>query len=175
MAQQRNNLQQTAMLYGTYMGIFWIIKFALLPLGLVFSPFGLLFLLLTCAVPILVFLMTRSFRKRQCNGELSFFSALVFSFQIYLFAALLTAIGHYLYFQYLDNGFIYTQVLSQLELVKAEPAMQAQMDQIKHALDVFYELTPIQLTMQLLSQNIFYGIVFSLPIALLTMRKKLFR
>ena len=160
------------MLYGTYMGIFWIIKFALLPLGLVFSPFALLFLLLTCAVPVLVFLMTRSYRKRQCNGEISFFSSLVFSFQIYLFAALLTAIGHYIYFQYLDNGFIYTQVLAQLELVKAEPAMQAQMDQIKHAMDVFYELTPIQLTMQLLSQNIFYGIVFSLPIALLTMRKK---
>ena len=172
MAPQRNNLQQTAMLYGTYMGIFWIIKFALLPLGLVFSPFALLFLLLTCAVPVLVFLMTRSYRKRQCNGEISFFSSLVFSFQIYLFAALLTAIGHYIYFQYLDNGFIYTQVLAQLELVKAEPAMQAQMDQIKHAMDVFYELTPIQLTMQLLSQNIFYGIVFSLPIALLTMRKK---
>lgn len=160
------------MLYGTYMGIFWIIKFALLPLGLVFSPFALLFLLLTCAVPVLVFLMTRSYRKRQCNGEISFFSSLVFSFQIYLFAALLTAIGHYLYFQYLDNGFIYTQVLAQLELVKTEPAMQAQMDQIKHAMDVFYELTPIQLTMQLLSQNIFYGIVFSLPIALLTMRRK---
>lgn len=160
------------MLYGTYMGIFWIIKFALLPLGLVFSPFALLFLLLTCAVPVLVFLMTRSYRKRQCDGEISFFSSLIFSFQIYLFAALLTSIGHYLYFQYLDNGFIYTQVLAQLEMVKTEPAMQAQMDQIKHAMNVFYELTPIQLAMQLLSQNIFYGIVFSLPIALLTMRKK---
>ena len=35
------------MLYGTYMGLFWILKFALLPLGLVFSPLALLFLLLT--------------------------------------------------------------------------------------------------------------------------------
>ena len=61
---------------------------------------------------------------------------------------------------------------AQLELVKDEPAMQAQMTQIKHALDVFYELTPIQLAMQLLSQNIFYGILLSLPTALLTMRRK---
>ncbi|CDD82704.1 putative uncharacterized protein [Bacteroides sp. CAG:462] len=159
------------MLYGTYMGLFWILKFALLPLGLVFSPLALLFLLLTCAVPVIVFLMSRSF-GRQCEGDYPFFSALVFAFQIYLFAALLTAVGHYLYFQFLDNGFIYTRVAAQLELVKDEPAMQAQMTQIKHALDVFYELTPIQLAMQLLSQNIFYGILLSLPTALLTMRRK---
>lgn len=170
MAQQRNNLQQTAMLYGTYMGIFWIIKFALLPLGLVFSPFGLLFVLLTCAVPVIVYFMTRSFRQ-QCGGTITFFSALAFSFQIYLFASLLTAIGHYLYFQFLDNGFIYTQIMAQLEQFKADSAMQGQMEQIKHALNVFYELTPIQLTMQLLSQNIFYGIVFALPVAMFTMRR----
>ena len=175
MAQQRNTLQQTAMLYGTYMGIFWIMKFALLPLGLVFSPFALFFLLLTCAVPVIVFLMTRSFRERQCEGELSFFSALVFTFQIYLFASLLTALGHYAYFQFLDNGFIYSQIMTQLNALGNEPEMAGQIDQFKHALDVFHELTPIQLTMQLLSQNIFYGIVFSLPIAMLTMRRKAMR
>ncbi len=160
------------MLYGTYMGIFWIFKFALLPIGLVFSPCALLFLLLTCAVPVIVFLMTRSFRDKQCEGELSFFSALVFTFQIYLFASILTAIGHYLYFQFLDNGFIYTQIQAQLDVLKDEPSMKAQISQITHAMDILRGLSPIQLTMQLLSQNIFYGIIFSLPIAMLTMRRK---
>lgn len=160
------------MLYGTYMGLFWILKFALLPLGLVFSPLALLFLLLTCAVPVIVFLMTRSFRDKQCEGELSFFSALVFTFQIYLFASILTAIGHYLYFQFLDNGFIYTQIQAQLNVLKDEPSMKAQISQITHAMDILRGLSPIQLTMQLLSQNIFYGIIFSLPIAMLTMRRK---
>ena len=154
------------------MGLFWILKFALLPLGLVFSPLALLFLLLTCAVPVIVFLMTRSFRDKQCEGELSFFSALVFTFQIYLFASILTAIGHYLYFQFLDNGFIYTQIQAQLDVLKDEPSMKAQISQITHAMDILRGLSPIQLTMQLLSQNIFYGIIFSLPIAMLTMRRK---
>lgn len=172
MAQLHNNLQHTAMLYGTYMGIFWIFKFALLPIGLVFSPCALLFLLLTCAVPVIVFLMTRSFRDKQCEGELSFFSALVFTFQIYLFASILTAIGHYLYFQFLDNGFIYTQIQAQLDVLKDEPSMKAQISQITHAMDILRGLSPIQLTMQLLSQNIFYGIIFSLPIAMLTMHRK---
>ncbi len=172
MAQRHNNLQQTAMLYGTYMGIFWIFKFALLPIGLVFSPCALLFLLLTCAVPVIVFLMTRSFREKQCKGELSFFSALFFAFQIYLFASLLTAIGHYLYFQFLDNGFIYTQIQAQLDVLRDEPSMEAQVTQITHAMDIMQGFTPIQFTMQLLSQNIFYGIIFSLPIALFAMRRK---
>ena len=80
--------------------------------------------------------------------------------------------GHYLYFQFLDNGFIYTQIQAQLDVLKDEPSMKAQISQITHAMDILRGLSPIQLTMQLLSQNIFYGIIFSLPIAMLTMRRK---
>lgn len=172
MTQQRNSLQQTAMLYGTYMGLFWIVKFIFLPLGLTESVFGLIFIICTCAVPFIAFYMTRNYRRRYVEGDFSFFSAFVFSFQIYLFAAILTAIAHYIYFQYIDQGFIYNQILSQVELLKDEPAMKAQIGQIKNAMDVLYDLSPIKLTMQLLSQNVFYGVLFSLPVALFSMRRK---
>ena len=172
MAQLRNNLQQTAMLYGTYKGVFWIAKFALFPLGFIFSPFALFFILLTLVVPIIVFIMVRSFRERQCGGILPFFPALAFSFQVYLFAAILTSVAHYIYFQFLDNGFIYNQVLTMLEQFNTDQSVNAQTEQLKHVVEVLYGLTPIQLTMQLLSQNIFYAIIFSLPIALVVMRKK---
>ena len=84
MTQQRNTQQQMAMLYGTYMGLFWIIKFIFLPLGLTEPMLGLLFVLLTCAVPFVAYYMTRTYCRRYVDGEFSFFSAFVFSFQIYL-------------------------------------------------------------------------------------------
>ena len=117
--------------------------------------------------------MTRTYRQRYVDGEFSFFSAFVFSFQIYLFAAILTAIAHYVYFQYIDQGFIYDNILAQMDLLKDEPSMKGQVEQIKSAMNVLYELSPIKLTMQLLSQNVFYGVIFSLPVALFGMKRKM--
>ena len=173
MTQQRNSQQQMAMLYGTYMGLFWIVKFIFLPLGLTEPMLGLLFVLLTCAVPFVAYYMTRTYRQRYVDGEFSFFSAFVFSFQIYLFAAILTAIAHYVYFQYIDQGFIYDNILAQMDLLKDEPSMKGQVEQIKSSMNVLYELSPIKLTMQLLSQNVFYGVIFSLPVALFGMKRKM--
>ncbi len=173
MTQQRNSRQQMAMLYGTYMGIFWIVKFFFLPLGLSEPVLGLLFVLLTCAVPFVAYYMTSTYRRRYADGEFSFFSAFVFSFQIYLFAAILTAIAHYVYFQYIDRGFIYSSIQAQTELLKDELSMKGQVEQIKNAMDVLYGLSPIKLTMQLLSQNVFYGVIFSLPVALFGMKRKI--
>lgn len=171
MAPQRNVFQQMAMLYGTYMGIFWIAKFALFPMALVEPLSGFLFMVLTCAVPVVAYLMTRHFRNRYCAGELTFFSGLVFCFQVFLYASVLTAMAHYLYFKFIDHHFIYDKMMMLVDAYKNEEALKSQVDNIKHALDVFYDLSPIELAMQLLSQNVFYGIMLSLPIALLTMRR----
>ena len=41
MTENKSSMQQYAMIFGTYMGLFWILKFILVPLGLT-SPFLLL-------------------------------------------------------------------------------------------------------------------------------------
>lgn len=55
MAENRGYMQRYAMLFGTYMGGFWILKFILFPVGL--------------SVPFLLFLFMNGFVHRHLSGS----------------------------------------------------------------------------------------------------------
>lgn len=168
------SLQQTAMYFGTLMGLFWIIKFTFLPLGFTIPLLQLLFVLLTFFVPILGYLYARKFRNRYCGGSITFSRAFAFTVLMYLFAALLAAVAHYIYFRYIDNGFLIDSYIGQLEAMKptATEELKKSIDQFIEGFSLISSLSPIQLTFQLISQNFLYGTLLALPTALLVMRRK---
>ena len=176
-------LQEHAMRFGTFMGIFWIFKFIFLPLGFTIPLLQLLFVLLTLFVPVLGYIYVRKFRNTYCNGEISFFRAFLFTLYMYLFAALLAAVAHYVYFRFIDQGFLADSYLQQLESIKAsaqgdldqrtlEFDPRTSIDQLIQAFDTISSLTPLQLTFQLIFQNIFYGILLAIPTGLVAMKQK---
>ena len=138
------SIQEPSMRFGTYMGIFWMFKFIFLPLGFSIPLLQLFFILCTLFVPILGYLYARKFRNTYCEGTISFSRAFLFTACMYIFAAMLTAVGE----------------------------LATSIDQIMIAFDTVAALTPIQLTFQLITQNVFYGILLSLPTGLLVMRYK---
>ena len=168
------SLQQTAMYFGTLMGLFWIIKVTFLPLGFTIPLLQLLFVLLTFFVPILGYLYARKFRNRYCGGSITFSRAFAFTVLMYLFAALLAAVAHYIYFRYIDNGFLIDSYIGQLEAMKptATEELKESIDQFIEGFSLISSLSPIQLTFQLISQNFLYGTLLALPTALLVMRRK---
>lgn len=168
------SLQQTAMYFGTLMGLFWIIRFTFLPLGFTIPLLQLLFVLLTFFVPILGYLYARKFRNRYCGGSITFSRAFAFTVLMYLFAALLAAVAHYIYFRYIDNGFLIDSYIGQLEAMKptATEELKESIDQFIEGFSLISSLSPIQLTFQLISQNFMYGVLLALPTALLVMRRK---
>ena len=91
--EQPITLQEGAMRFGTFMGVFWIIKFSFLPLGFTMPLLQLLFILLTLFVPVLGVIYARRFRNKYCGGIITFGRAYIFTFLLYLFAALLAARG----------------------------------------------------------------------------------
>jgi hypothetical protein len=91
-----------------------------------------------------------------------------------MFASLLVAVIHYLYFRYMDNGLIvntYQGMIDQMTSISTEE-MKVSLDQFRTALDVISSLTPLEITMQLLTQNVFYCSMLAIPTALLVMRNK---
>ena len=64
--------------------------------------------------------------------------------------------------------------MEQLENLKSSLTgdMETSIDQLIQNLDIIASMSSLQLTLQLIFQNIFYGILLSLPTALLAMRKK---
>lgn len=172
MGENKTNLQGYAMQYGTYMGVYWIFKFIFFPLGLRMPLLELVFMVLTLAVPVLGYVYARRFRDRCCGGYLSFFRALAFCFLVYLFASILVAVAHYIYFQYIDNGFLFNAYETLLKQAGEMEGMENLVTQMDGVLETFRKLSAIELTMQLISQNIFYGSLLSFPTALLVMRRK---
>ena len=93
---------------------------------------------------------------------------------MYFFASLLTAAAHYIYFQFIDNGYLTGTYMDQLESLKATLTgdLETSVDQLIQNLETIASMSALQLTMQLIFQNIFYGAILSLPTALLAMRRK---
>lgn len=166
-------LQEYALRYGTYMGIFWIIKFTLVPLGFQVPFLQLLFMLLTVFVPVLGYFFVRKYRNECCGGELTFARAFNFSIIMFVAASLLTSVAHYVYFRFIDGGYIFDTYREQLQLLKKSYQGYADsIDQLSQSLDVLSSITPLQLTFQLISQNLFYCFFLSLIIAAVTMKRK---
>ncbi|MCK9159420.1 MAG: DUF4199 domain-containing protein, partial [Bacteroidaceae bacterium] len=89
MTESRAYLQKYAMKYGTYMGIFWIVKFILFPLGFTQPILSLLFIILTLGVPFLAYFLVKKYREEACGGYIRFTHALVFTIFMFMFASLL--------------------------------------------------------------------------------------
>ena len=105
------------------------------------------------------------------GGAIRFSQAWVFTAMVYVYAALLAAVAHFVYFQFIDNGFILDTCVAVLEQQKGLSAeLDAQMDLLLEALAVA-DWSPIGITMQLFSSNVMYGGILAVPIALLAMRK----
>ena len=162
------------MRYGTAMGIFWACKFVLFPLGMNMPLLLMFFFILTLSVPILGYLFVKKYREQQCAGVLNFSKAYIFTIFMYMFASLFVAVIHYLYFRYMDNGMIvntYLEMIDQMNAV-ATGDMKESLEQFRTALDVISSLTPLEITLQLLTQNVFYCSILAIPTGLLVMRNK---
>ena len=155
-------ISQSAMKGGTLMGIYWIVKFTFLPLGFTIPLLQLLFILLTVAVPVLGYLYVRGYRNRHFE-KMTYLNGFSFSFFMYLYASMLAAVAHYVYFRYIDQGYFLNMYTEQLNLVKQQVTgnMLDSVNQLMETIDMISALSPFDITLQLFSQNIFHGILFS--------------
>lgn len=167
MTNYKPTLQECAMRYGTGMGLLWAFKFMLFPLGLRIPFLQLLFIVLTIGVPFLGYIFAKKFRERHCDGSITFSRAFLFTTFMYMFASLFVAVVHYIYFRYIA----YRSILNQFkETAGAE--LTTSLNQFEEAIDLLSGLTPLEMTFQLISQNMFYGMLMAIPTALIVMRKK---
>ncbi len=174
MNQGRSYLQRYAMLFGTYMGVFWIFKFILLPVGTTVPFFATSYLILTMLVPFMGFFYTRMYRDKVCGGGIGFVHAWLFTMFLYMFASLLTTVAHYIYFQFIDNGYLLHYALNMMDAEKlaAPKELQANYDLLREALNEFLTQTPINITVNIMSSNVMWGAILAVPTALFAMKKR---
>ena len=181
------SMMQCAMNMGAVVGVYYIGKFCLFPLSLHSTMAALLFLGLTLMVPLLVYRLTRLYRDRYRGGVIDFAQALAFALLIMAFGSLLAAAAHYFYFAYIDGGAMVAALeqgigqLSSVDLTALEGAEGAEhavaqlneyTELMRTTMAQLNAMTPIEMTMGMLSNNASWAIAVALPVALFARKIK---
>lgn len=167
-------LKAFARVDGAMLGGLWILSFACF-IGEFYDPVAGI-AAVAVGVGSLVFagLRLRRFRDVVLGGCISFRRGFCFSMFVFFYASLLMAAGQFVYFQFLDHGFMlsrYTEIMSAPEF-KAMLQLYGIADaEMKMLIDNLNALRPIDIALQFLTTNIILGIMISLPMAIMMTRK----
>jgi len=134
----------------------------------------LLYVILTLAVPIIGYYYVKIYRDKVCGGAIQFSHAVLFTIFMYMFASLLVAVAHYIYFQFIDHGFIFNALADFWnQAIEQSPALQENKELMKDMFDAdkINSLSAIDITMQMLSSDVFFGSILAIPTGLMVMKK----
>lgn len=156
-----------AMSYGFSLGIFWIVKYIFYMFSMRFSYLVVIYWGMSLVVPYLAYLLTKRYRE-DLGGVISFSQAWRFGVLIYLFAAMLVSIMHYVFYRFVaPPDFLSSAVEQTIASLK-----QMQVDSKVISFIESMNFSPIHMALQGILNNIFYGIILSLPVAALVCRRK---
>lgn len=163
---------------GLIVGLLWVAAFACYIgqlkypwLGLMWMPFSVLSLV----VPID---HLRGYRNRKLD-ELPYFKAFVYLFMVFLYATLIMALGQWVYFQFIDGGFLYSELMKTYDSPEFKQLFDAyndvegfDIDVFKGAIEQFFLLRPIDIAFQFLSLDVVVSLFLAMFGAVLSMGKK---
>ena len=156
---------------GAIVGGMWILSFACFIIGLSHPRASLLCIMAGIGSIFVTGKLIRRFRQQK--GEIGFFMAMWTGILMFMYASLLMAAAQFIYFRYMDNGFVadtYATLLQQPEVLKALQNMSGgenYRELIDQAIITWQTISPIELTFEFLVSNFFLGIIVSIPVAAL--------
>ncbi|MDY3252944.1 MAG: DUF4199 domain-containing protein [Prevotella sp.] len=173
--QEYIQLRAFARVDGTYVGILWIASFACYLGGLSSPMLGFVGGILAVASPFFAAKRLIKFRDDIRDGEISGRRSMLYYALMFFYASLLFALAQYLYFAFLDGGYLmreYTSMLSSPEMKQAMQAYGMTADQLMEGLTEFANTSPIMTALNIMTMNITIGLIFSLPVSLITRRAR---
>ena len=185
MNNEQPTMMNCAMNFGVVVGVYYIVKFSLFPLSLHSTMAALLFLGLTLVVPVLVYRLVKRYRNQYCGGQIDFFRAFSFTMLTMGCGSLLAAVAHYAYFAFIDGGAMVGALVQSIEQLKgvdltvlenasAESIVQLNqyIEFMQHTVDQIRAMSPIDITIGMLSNNVSWSVVLSLPVALIVSARR---
>ncbi len=152
---------------GTFLGLMWIASFACYIGEFHASMLGMLALILAVVSPFFLAMRLKKFRDKYRDGIISFRRSLVYCLFSFFYASLLFALVQYIYFAYIDNGFLVQQYNIMLSTPEAKQLLNLYKitNEMRDGISAFAQLTPIEKSLNFLTANISIGLILSFPIA----------
>lgn len=160
-------LQSFSRYDGALTAAIWTSSFALYVIGISNPLLMMVGVALGVYSPFFVARRLHRFRDGARGGTISFRRAYAYSVSVFCHAALLFAVAQYVYFAFIDNGYIANCVAQ----VFSDPQMQqtikaSGMDKtLESSLEAMRMVRPIDYALNNLTLNIALGLLLALPIA----------
>lgn len=167
MKEDKSLLVRFAMSYGLNMGIYWLFKYLIFIFSLHWEILNMVYWGFTFLVPLIAYIFTLRY-KQELGGRIGFWHAWQFGVLLYLFAGLIVSLLHYVFYRYIASPDLisnaYKEGLSLLKTMNISSEVQKMIEKMPVP-------TPIMMVFSQLLNNLFYGVVFSVPVALLASMK----
>lgn len=162
-------LRAFARIDGAYLGILWIISFACYLAGLTNQTLGLIGSILAIVSPLFALNRLKKFRDIARYGIISFRRAMAYYVYMFLYASVIFALAQYIYFAFIDGGYLMRSYISLMSTPEAEQIIKAyglSEREMTESLNMLQDISPIMIALNIMAMNITVGLVLSIPMAL---------
>ena len=163
-------LKAFARIDGALLFCLWTGCFALYIKGMDNPTLGMMSMLLMFISPFYVARRLRRFRDKVREGIISFARGYAYVILIFFYSGLLFAVAQYVYFTYMDHGFLLAKFT---EIANAPESIQLGLkDIMTQSLNEMAAMRPIDFSLNMLTLIIMAGFFLGMPIAALLQRKQ---
>ena len=160
---------------GFFLAILWIASFASYILGLSNQILAMVAMLMVVTTPFFVASRLRKFRDEGREGAISFARSYAYTVFVFFYGAVLLAVAQYLYFAYIDNGYLVNSFTKMISTEEGR-AMLEQYGMTKMVDDSLAEMAmtrPIDYALNFLTINITLGFILGLPIGVIMQKRRI--
>ena len=158
---------------GALLSLLWIGSFACYIQGLTYPSLGMAAILLAIMSPFFAANRLRHFRDYAREGFITFKRGYAYTVMSYFYAGLLLAVAIYVYFEYMDNGYLLGVLSSVMASEEGKKVLElyGMKDQMQQEMQALYDMRPIDFAVNMLTISIMAGFFLGLPIAALMRRE----
>ena len=160
---------------GALLSLLWIGALVCYVQGITNPLLGLVSLILIVASPFYAASRLRHFRDEAREGTISYLRAYGYTVMTYFYAGLLLAVAVFVYFNFMDNGYLLGQISKMMNTEESQQMIKMYgltTEQMKQGLAELASLRPIDYALNMLTINISLGFLLGLPIAAVMQRVK---
>ncbi|MBR2097512.1 MAG: DUF4199 domain-containing protein [Prevotella sp.] len=162
---------------GFFLALLWTASFACYILGVTNHIMEMLALGLAITTPFFVAGRLRKFRDEGREGLISFGRSYAYTIFVFFYGAVLLAVVQFLYFAYMDNGYLLSNFSKMLstEEGRALVTQYGMTQMVEEGLAEMASIRPIDYALNILTMNIMIGFVLGIPIGLVMQRSEVKR
>ena len=157
---------------GFFLFLLWAASFASYVYGLTNQMMAMLAIVLAVMTPFFVAGRLRKFRDEGREGIISFRRSYAYTIFVFFYGAVLLAVLQFLYFAYMDHGYVLSSLSKMLSSDEGRMLVQqyGMTQMIDESLSQMAAVRPIDHALNFLTINIILGFIFGIPISLVMQR-----